>query len=150
IRFVDIDDGAISDLGLLAMTGGTPIGKELAVAWRCVGAWIDQEISWIDRVARAEFERLRIAAHHPERRMRLFHPLYREQRTFSPRDVALKREWLRLAIGCAQIVDEFDRRRFAQVVVEAERLEIVRVDAGDEAELHAAANHLVDESDFFR
>src|SRR5215510_6377555 len=130
------------------MSGSSPVGKELAVARCCVGTRIDQKISRVDCIARAEFERLRIAAHHPERRMRLLHRLHREQRAFSPMNVALKGERLRLAIGSAQVVDEFERRRFAQVVVEAERLEIVRVDAGDEAELHAAADHLVDDGDF--
>src|SRR5262245_57352610 len=148
VRFVDIDDGAVRDLGRPAMTGGSPVGEELAVARCCVSTRIDQKISRVDCIARAEFERLRIAAHHPERRMRLLHRLHREQRAFSPMNVALKGERLRLAIGSAQVVDEFERRRFAQVVVEAERLEIVRVDAGDEAELHAAADHLIDEGDF--
>ena len=73
--------------------------------------------------------------------------LHREQGAVGAVNLALKGEGLRFAIGRAQIVDEFKRGRFAQVVVEAEWLEILRVDAGDEAELHAPADHLVDECD---
>ena len=61
--------------------------------------------------------------------------------------LAVKRERLRLAEGRAHIVDEFERRRFARAVIEAERPEIIRIDAGNEAELHAAAEHLIDNRD---
>ena len=54
-----------------------------------------------------------------------------------------------VAERCAQIIDEFQRRRFALPVVEAEGAEIIRIDAGHEAELHAAAEHLIDDRDFF-
>ena len=62
--------------------------------------------------------------------------------------LAVERERLRVAERRAQIVDEFERRRFALAVIEAERAEIIRIDAGHEAELHAAAEHLIDDGDF--
>src|SRR6185295_5519847 len=78
VGFVDIDDGAIGDLRLLPVAGVRPVRKEFAIARRRVGARIDQEISRIDSVPRAELERLRIAAHHPERRIGLLYRLHRE------------------------------------------------------------------------
>ena len=60
----------------------------------------------------------------------------------------MKRERLLLAIGRAQIVDEFERWRLAQIIVEAERLEIIGIDARHQPELHAPAEHLVDDCDF--
>src|SRR5690242_19853359 len=62
-------------------------------------------------------------------------------------NLAVKREWLFLAIGGAQVIDEFERGRFAQVVVEAERLEIIGIDARDETQLHPPAHDLVDQRD---
>src|SRR6185312_8450021 len=147
VGFVDIDDGAIGDLRRLPVAGGRPVRKEFAIARRRVRAWIHQEISRVDSVPRAELECLWIAAHHPERRMWLLYRLHRKQGAVGAVNFALKGERLRFAIGRPQIVDEFKRRRFAQVVVEAEWLEILRVYPGDEAELHAPADHLVDECD---
>ena len=147
VGFVDIDDRAIGDLGRLPVTGGRPVCEELAIARRGIGARIDQKISRVDSVSRAEFERLRIAAHHPERRVRFLRRLHREQGALSAMNLSVKREGLRFAIGRPQVLDEFKRGRFAQVVVEAERLEIVRVDARYQPELHAPADHLVDECD---
>ena len=57
-------------------------------------------------------------------------------------------ERLRVAERGAQIIDEFERRRLAPTVVEAERAEIIRIDAGNEPKLHAAAEHLIDDRDF--
>ena len=61
--------------------------------------------------------------------------------------LAVIRERLRVAERRAHIVDEFERRRFALAVVQAEGAEIIRIDAGHEAKLHAAAEHLVDDGD---
>src|SRR6187397_198812 len=119
------------------MSGGCPVRKKLAIARRGIGARIDQEISRIDSVARAEFECLRVATHHPEGRVWLLDRLHREQGAVGAVNLALKGERLRFAIGRPQVFDEFKRGRFAQVVVEAEWLEILRVYPGDEAELHA-------------
>ena len=62
--------------------------------------------------------------------------------------LAVKRERLRVAERRAQIIDEFQRRRFALPVVETERAEVIRIDAGHEPKLHAAAEHLIDDGDF--
>ena len=70
---------------------------------------------------RAEFERLRVAAHHPERRVRLLQRLHREQGAVGVVNVAVKGEGLLFAIGRPQVFDEFERRRFAQIVVESRR-----------------------------
>ena len=96
----------------------------------------------------AEFKRLRIAAHHPERRMRLLQRLHRQLGTVGVMDIAVKGERLLFAIGRAQIFDKFERGRFAQIVVEAKGLEIVGVDARNEPELHAPAHDLVNERNF--
>ena len=62
--------------------------------------------------------------------------------------LAVKRERLHLAECRAQIIDEFQRRRFALAVIEPERPEVIGIDAGHEPKLHAAAEHLVDDGDF--
>src|SRR5215510_13044473 len=64
--------------------------------------------------------------------------------------IAVKGESLLFAISRTQIFDELERRRLAQIVVEAKGLEIIRVDPRDEPEFHAPAHHLIDESDFLR
>ena len=61
--------------------------------------------------------------------------------------MAVKRERLRVAERRAQIIDEFERRRLALPIVQAERAEIIRIDAGHEAKLHPPAQHLVDDGD---
>src|SRR4029079_4822928 len=116
VGLVDIDDGAISDLTRAPVTAGRPVRKELAIARRRIGARIDQEITRIDSVPGAKFERLRIAAHHPERRMRLLYRLHREQRAVGVVNLAMKRERLRFAIGRPQVTDEFKRGTFGSRV----------------------------------
>ena len=63
--------------------------------------------------------------------------------------LAVKRERLGVAERRTQIVDEFQRRRFALAVIKAERPEVIRIDAGNEAELHPSAEHLIDDRDLF-
>src|SRR5215469_6477237 len=62
-------------------------------------------------------------------------------------DFAVEREWLLLAIRGMKIMDEFKRRRLPQIVVEAERLKIVGVDARHQSDLHAPTKHLIDDRD---
>ena len=81
--------------------------------------------------------------------MRLLHRLHREQRAVGLVVVAVKRERLLLAIGGAQVVHELERRRLAEIVVDAERREVAGRDAGHQAAFEAAAGHLVDDGDFF-
>src|ERR1700722_5432206 len=63
--------------------------------------------------------------------------------------LAVKRERLRVAERCAQIVDEFEGRRLALSVIEAEGAKIIRTDARHQTELHAAAEHLIDDRNLF-
>src|ERR1700689_4245592 len=61
--------------------------------------------------------------------------------------LAVIRERLGVAERRAHVVDEFKRRRLALAIVQTEGAEIIRIDAGHEAELHAAAEHLIDDGD---
>src|SRR5580692_8649581 len=61
--------------------------------------------------------------------------------------LAVIRERLGVAERRAHVVDEFKRRRFALAIVQSEGAEIIRIDAGHEAKLHAAAEHLIDDGD---
>src|SRR5262245_11875357 len=61
--------------------------------------------------------------------------------------VTMKRERLGLAIRRLHVVDEFERRRFAQIVIQSKRPEIVGIDPGHETQLHSPAQHLVDDGD---
>src|SRR4029453_1146899 len=73
---------------------------------------------------------------------------YSKLRTVGVVRIAVKGERLLFTIGRTQIFDELERRRLAQIVVEAKGLEIIRVDPRDEPELHSPAHHLINESDF--
>jgi hypothetical protein len=132
----------------LRPAGATPVLQKHTVAPRGVGTRIDQEITRIDCVACAEFERLRVAAHHPERRMRPLQRRHRKLGGISVKGFAVEREWLFVAERCAQIADEFQRRRFSLRIIETERTEIIRINARHEAKLQPAAEHLID-GDFF-
>src|ERR1700685_3936961 len=61
--------------------------------------------------------------------------------------LAVIRERLGVAERRAHVVDEFKRRRLALAVVQTEGAEKIRIVAGPRAELHAAAEHLVDDGD---
>src|SRR5215475_1275771 len=80
--------------------------------------------------------------------MRTLKRRYSKLRTFGVVRIAVKGERLLFAIGRTQIFDELERRRLAQIVVEAKGLEIIGVDPRDEPEFHAPAHHLINESDF--
>src|ERR1700730_15134132 len=80
--------------------------------------------------------------------MRALRRRHRNLRVVGVKLRAVERERLRLAERRAQITDEFARRRFARPVIQTERPEIIRIDAGNEAELHAAGPRLVDDGDF--
>src|SRR5580692_9321993 len=82
--------------------------------------------------------------------MRALRGRHRNPRIVGMKILAVKRERLRLAERRAQIIDEFQRRRLALAVVEPERPEVIGIDAGHQAKLHAAAEHLIDDGDFFR
>ena len=106
------------------------------------------EIAGVDAFLGAEFQGRRVAAHHPQRRMRLLHRLHREHRAVGLVVVAVEGERLLVAIGRAQVVHEFEGRRFAEIVVDAERREIARADAGHQAAFEPPAEHLIDDGDF--
>ena len=93
----------------------------------------------------AEFQRLRITAHHPQRRMRALRRLHGNLGTVGMKLGTVKRERLGFAERRAHVVDEFECRRFALAVVETKRTKVIRIDAGHEAEFHAAAEHLIDD-----
>src|SRR6185436_1860573 len=79
VGLVDIDDGAVADVRLARMAFPAPVLQELAVARpRLVPRKGDEE-SGIDAVLGAELEGRRVSAHHPQRRMRALHWLYRQQ-----------------------------------------------------------------------
>src|SRR5215831_15563966 len=79
--------------------------------------------------------------------MRTLERLHRKLGAVGVVDFAMEGEWLPLAIGGAKIIDELERRRLPQIVVEAEGLEIIGVDARHQSEFHAPAEHLIDDGD---
>src|ERR1700674_899930 len=60
---------------------------------------------------------------------------------------SVEREGLRLAKCRAHVIDKFERRRLAEIIVEPEGPEIIRIDSGNEPQLHATAEHLIDNCD---
>src|SRR6185437_1944244 len=81
--------------------------------------------------------------------MRLLERLHGKRGAVGVVNLAVKREWLLLAIGGAQIVDKFDGRRLAQIVVEPKGLEIIRIDPRHQSQFHASTEHLVDDRNLF-
>src|SRR5215467_12378933 len=79
--------------------------------------------------------------------MRTLERLHRKLGAVGVVDFAMEGERLPLAICGAKIIDELERRRLPQIVVEAEGLEIIGVDARHQSELHAPAEHLIDDGD---
>ena len=63
---------------------------------------------------------------------------------------AVERERLHLAECRAHVIDELERWRFAQVVVEPERAEIIGIDSRNKPQLHAPTEHLIDDRDLLR
>src|ERR1700726_98415 len=81
--------------------------------------------------------------------MRTLEWLHRNLGTFSVEIASMEREGLRPAECRTHVIDKFERRRLAEIIVESERAKIIRIDAGNEPQLHAATEHLIDNRDFF-
>src|SRR5271165_290547 len=79
--------------------------------------------------------------------MRMLEWLHRNLGAFSVEFVAVEREGLRLAECRTHVIDKFERRRLAEIIVEPEGPKIIRIDAGNEPQLHATAEHLIDNCD---
>jgi hypothetical protein len=79
--------------------------------------------------------------------MRALQWLDRNLGTIGVEFVAVEREGLRLAECRTHVIDKFEGRRLAEIIVEPEGAEIIRIDAGNEPQLHAAAEHLIDNRD---
>src|ERR1700738_5479438 len=62
---------------------------------------------------------------------------------------AVERKGLRPAECRTHVIDKFKRRRLAEIIIESERAKIIRIDSGNEPQLHAATEHLIDNRDFF-
>src|SRR3984893_11365060 len=76
--------------------------------------------------------------------MRTLEWLHRNLGTFSVEIAAMEREGLRPAECRTHVIDKFERRRLAEIIVESERAKIIRIDSGNEPQLHAATEHLID------
>src|SRR5436190_11352132 len=63
---------------------------------------------------------------------------------------AVERERLPLAECRAHVIDKFECWRLAQIIVEPERTEIIGIDSRNKPQLHAAAEHLIDDRDLLR
>src|SRR6267154_1959051 len=98
------------------MTGRVPLGEEFLVARSGLVAREADEVAGVDTLLGAELQGRRVAAHHPERRMRFLHRLDRKQRAVSVVIVTMEGERLLVAIGGAQVMHELEGRRFAEVV----------------------------------
>ena len=105
-----------------------------------------EEIAGIDAIAGTEFQRLGIAAHHPQGRVRLLHRHHRKLGAIGVKALALVVERLR-AVCRAHVIDEFHGRILALLKIDPERGEEFGVDARHQAKLHAPAEHLVGDGD---
>src|SRR5882757_1295272 len=76
--------------------------------------------------------------------MRSLQWLHRKLGAVRVEGMPVERERLRLAERRSHVVDEFERRGLAKIVVETEWPEIIRVDSGNEAQFHPSAEHLID------
>ena len=81
--------------------------------------------------------------------MRTLEWLHRNLGAFSVEIGSLEREGLRLAECRTHVIDKFERRRLAEIIIEPERAKIICIDSGNEPQLHAATEHLIDNCDFF-
>src|ERR1700730_8261312 len=79
--------------------------------------------------------------------MRTLEWLHRKRGVIGVEFVAVEREGLRLAEDHTKVIDKFERRRLAEIIVEPEGPEIIRIDSGNEPQLHATAEHLIDNCD---
>ena len=81
--------------------------------------------------------------------MRTLEWLHRDLGAFSMEIASVEREGLGLAERHTHVIDKFERRRLAEIIVESERAKIICIDSGNEPQLHAATEHLIDNRDFF-
>src|SRR5437879_799064 len=81
--------------------------------------------------------------------MRTLEWLHRKLGAFSAEMASVEREGLGVAECRTHVIDKFERRRFAEIIVESERAKVIRIDAGNEPQLHATAEHLIDNRDLF-
>src|SRR6202022_3742808 len=81
--------------------------------------------------------------------MRALEWLHRKLGVIGVEFVAVEREGLRLAECRTHVIDKFERRRLAEIIIEPERAKIICIDSGNEPQLHAATEHLIDNRDFF-
>src|ERR1700738_5696419 len=81
--------------------------------------------------------------------MRTLKWLHRNLGAFSMEIASVEREGLDLAECHTHVIDKFERRRLAEIIIESERAKIICIDSGNEPQLHAATEHLIDNRDFF-
>src|ERR1700730_10273442 len=79
--------------------------------------------------------------------MRTLEWLHRNLGAFSVEIASVEREGLRPAECYTHVIDKFERRRLAEIIVESERAKIICIDSGNEPQLHATAEHLIDNCD---
>src|SRR3984893_18534929 len=79
--------------------------------------------------------------------MRTLEWLHRNLGAYSVEIASVEREGLRLAECRTHVIDEFERRRLAEIIFEPERAKIIRIDSGNEPQLHAATEHLIHNCD---
>jgi hypothetical protein len=79
--------------------------------------------------------------------VRALHWLHRQFGVVGVVDFAMEREWLFFAIRGMKVIDEFECGRLPQIVVKAEGLKIISVDARHHPDLHTPAEHLIDDCD---
>src|SRR4249920_585424 len=79
--------------------------------------------------------------------MRMLEWLNRKLSAFSMEIAAVERKGLGLAECRAHVIDKFERRRLAEIIIEPEGPEIIRIDSGNEPQLHATTEHLIDNCD---
>src|SRR5271165_2411015 len=79
--------------------------------------------------------------------MRALQWLHRNLGAISEEVVAVEGEGLRPAECRTHVIDKFECRGLAEIIVEPEGAEIIRIDSGNKPQLHAATEHLIDNRD---
>src|ERR1700680_5146025 len=79
--------------------------------------------------------------------MRPLQWLHRNLGAISVEFVAVEREGLGPAEWRPRVINKLERRRLEESIVEPEGAEIIRIDSGNEPQLHAATDHLINNRD---
>ncbi len=120
VGLIDIDHRRIGDQRPVRPARRLPVGEELHIARRRVGAWKQEEIAGVHALPGVELQGGRIAGLHPQRRMGLLRRVHRQQQVVVAVELAFEVE--RLVVGKRRLeeADELDRLRATGLVIDLE------------------------------